>query len=192
MTSATAPLFPRPTTPGKRSGRRHASRWRRYCTSTIGECRHSPKLDFDPASRLGRCCSANSGERTSKRGGLELSDTVRPLMRPSAVTWDTVGVTVTTKIERSGRTILAVLADLSPEEAGQFEREYRDALTRAAESLDLAEAESILTRWWGIATVRANSLTDEERQLVRRVRAREDVGWSSPAAWLEAQQSTSP
>jgi len=63
---------------------------------------------------------------------------------------------VTTKIERSGRAVHAALADLSPEEAERFQHEYRDALTHAADTFDLTEAESMLTRWWGIANIRAN------------------------------------
>lgn len=93
---------------------------------------------------------------------------------------------VTTKIERSGRAVHAALADLSPQEANRFQNEYRDALTHAAETFDLTEAESMLTRWWGIANIRANPLTDEERQLVQRVQAGEDVGWTSPASGLAA------
>ncbi len=83
---------------------------------------------------------------------------------------------VTTNIERSGRAVQGALSDLSPEEAERFEREYRDALTHAADTFDLTEAESVLTRWWGIANIRANPLTDEERRLVQRVQAGEDVG----------------
>lgn len=93
---------------------------------------------------------------------------------------------VTTKIERSGQAVHAALADLSPEEAERFQREYRDALTHAAETFDLTDADSVLTRWWGIANLRANPLTDEEQQLVERVRSGEDVGWPSPASWLAA------
>lgn len=96
---------------------------------------------------------------------------------------------VTTTIERSGRAVREILADLSPAEADLFHREYRDALTKAAETFDLTEAESVLTRWWGIAHIRANPLTDDEQQLVERMRAGDDVGWSSPTARLAARGS---
>ncbi|WP_375429725.1 DUF6247 family protein [uncultured Friedmanniella sp.] len=82
----------------------------------------------------------------------------------------------TTKIARTGQDISAALRELSPEEAPEFEREYREALVRAADTLDLTESESVLTRWWGIAALRANPLTEEEVDLVRRFRAGEDVG----------------
>lgn len=85
-------------------------------------------------------------------------------------------MTVTmSRVERSGPAIQAALAATSPGEAAQFAKEYRRALTRSAETLDLTDAEALLTRWWGIATIRANPLTAEEQKLVRRVRAGEDL-----------------
>jgi len=56
-------------------------------------------------------------------------------------------VAVTTRIERSGQAIRAALAELSPAEAEAFEREYRHALTHAAQTLDLSEANAVLNRW---------------------------------------------
>lgn len=82
---------------------------------------------------------------------------------------------VTTIIGRSCRAVDVALADLSPEEPERIQREYRDALTHAAETFDLTEVESVLTRWWGIAHTRANPLSDAERWLVQRVQAGEDV-----------------
>lgn len=63
---------------------------------------------------------------------------------------------VMTTIQRSGKALHQALADLSPEEAGRFHDEYRDALTRAADSFDLSDAEAVFTRWWDIAHIRAN------------------------------------
>jgi hypothetical protein len=80
-----------------------------------------------------------------------------------------------TRIERSGRAIHTALQTSSPDEADRFADEYRGALTRAAETLDVSDAEAVLDRWWGIATIRANPLTEDERELVRRVRAGEDL-----------------
>lgn len=102
-----------------------------------------------------------------------------------------LAVTVTTRIGRTGRAIRAALAELSPAEADRFEREYRHALTRAAETLDLSEAEAVLNRWWGVATLRANPPTLEEQRQVQRLHAGEDIGWPSPAARAEAHR-TSP
>lgn len=99
-------------------------------------------------------------------------------------------MTVTIKIRRDGQAIRSALAEVSDVEAARFVEEYRDALTRAAGTLDLSEAEAVLTRWWGIATLRANPPTDAERELVRRLRAGEDVGWSSPAEYVAARAAT--
>ncbi|HET8970624.1 MAG TPA: DUF6247 family protein [Candidatus Nanopelagicales bacterium] len=90
-------------------------------------------------------------------------------------------MTVTmTRIERSGPAIQAALAVSSPGEAAQFGDDYRAALSAAAETLDLTDAETVLTHWWGIATIRANPLSSAERELVRRVRAGEDLPVGAP------------
>lgn len=98
---------------------------------------------------------------------------------------------MTTRIERSGQAIRAALAELSPAEAEAFEREYRHALTHAAQTLDLSEANAVLNRWWGIAALRANPPTVEEQQLVQRLHEGDDIGWPSPAVRSEAHR-TSP
>jgi hypothetical protein len=98
---------------------------------------------------------------------------------------------LTTKIARSGQDISAALHELSPEEAAQFDHEYREALVRAANTFDLTEAETVLNRWWGIATLRANPLTDDEHDLIRRFHAGEDVGRPSPTARTTAEHATS-
>lgn len=59
-------------------------------------------------------------------------------------------MSVPIRVERSGPAIHAVLADVSPLEAVRFEREYSEALSQAARSLDLSEAEALLTHWWGL------------------------------------------
>ena len=93
---------------------------------------------------------------------------------------------VEAKVARTGPAILEVLQDVAPGEAGTFEGEYRAALRRAAVSLDVSEAEQVLTRWWGVAYLRLNPPTEEERDLVRRLEVGEDVGWASPQEWLAA------
>ena len=95
----------------------------------------------------------------------------------------------TTKIARSGQAISNALRELSPSEAVEFDREYRYALVRAADTFDLTEAETLLTRWWGIANLRANPLTEAEHELVRRFHAGEDVGRPSPTARTTAEQA---
>ncbi|GAA1436003.1 hypothetical protein GCM10009616_34720 [Microlunatus lacustris] len=93
-----------------------------------------------------------------------------------------LNMVATTKIARSGQAISNALRDLSPHEADEFDQEYRDALVRAADTFDLTEAETTLTRWWGIANLRANPLTEAEHDLIRRFHAGEDVGRPSPTA----------
>jgi len=86
-------------------------------------------------------------------------------------------MTVATKIERSGPAIRASLAELAPDECAEFEVEFREALARAESDFDLRPVEALLNRWWGRATIRANPLTDAERDLVARARAGDDTGW---------------
>ena len=74
-------------------------------------------------------------------------------------------MTVAMTVDRSGPAVLEALRALSPGEADVFEAEYRATLARAAESLDLGEAERVLTHWWGIVSLRLNPLTDSEREL---------------------------
>lgn len=75
-----------------------------------------------------------------------------------------------TRIERSGPAIRAALADVSASECAQFEAEFAQALVRAGAECDLAPAEQVLDRWWGIAAIRANPLSVEERERVARAR----------------------
>lgn len=93
---------------------------------------------------------------------------------------------VEVRIERSAPAILRVLRETSPTEALLFEAQFRDALHRAAETFDLTPADQLLNRWWGIAHLRLNPPTAEERDIARRLHAGEDVGWSSPQEWLAA------
>ncbi|MGH3850332.1 MAG: DUF6247 family protein, partial [Pseudonocardiaceae bacterium] len=89
----------------------------------------------------------------------------------------------TTKIERSGPAIRAVLAEVSPGECAQFEAEFAEALARAGAELDLAPAEVVLDRWWGIAVVRANPLSGQEQAQLARARAGDFAGlWERDTA----------
>jgi len=90
-------------------------------------------------------------------------------------------------VERSAPAILQVLRDVAPAEASQFEDEFRDALQQAAAVFDLSPVNRVVNRWWGVAHLRLNPPTAEERDSVRRLRAGEDVGWASPQERLAAQ-----
>ncbi len=82
----------------------------------------------------------------------------------------------TTKIERSGPAIRAALAELAPDECTQFEAEFQQATGQAAEMFDLAVVEAVLDRWWGIAAIRANPLSEQERDHLARARAGDVTG----------------
>lgn len=86
-------------------------------------------------------------------------------------------MTAATKIERTGPAIRAALAEAAPEQCVRFEAEFRQALARAGTDFDLSPIERVLDRWWGIAAVRANPLSDAEREQVARARAGDDTGW---------------
>ena len=90
-------------------------------------------------------------------------------------TWGRAGdtrrvTTATTRIERSGPAIRAVLDEVSPDECVQFEAEFAQALARAGAEFDLAPAEAVLDRWWGIAVIRANPLSEQEQAQLARAR----------------------
>ncbi|MGH3816924.1 MAG: DUF6247 family protein [Pseudonocardiaceae bacterium] len=76
----------------------------------------------------------------------------------------------TMKIERSGPLIRAVLAEFAPDECALFEAEFQQAIRQVSEKFDLAPLDAVLDRWWGIAAIRANSLSEQERAQVTRAR----------------------
>ena len=94
---------------------------------------------------------------------------------------------VDVRVERSAPAILQVLRDVAPAEAAQFEGEFRDALQQASATFDLIPVDRVVNRWWGIAHLRLNAPTGEERDAVGRLRAGEDVGWALPRERLAAQ-----
>lgn len=97
-------------------------------------------------------------------------------------------MTAATKIERSGPAIRAALGEVSPDECAQFEAELAAALAQASAELDLAPAQEVLDRWWGIAAIRANPLTTAEREQVARARGGDFTGlWERDEAgnWIQ-------
>lgn len=103
------------------------------------------------------------------------------------VLWDTSFVAVDMRVERSAPAIRQVLRDVAPAEVAQFESEFQDALQRASATFDLSPVNRVVNRWWGIAYLRLNPPTGEEREAARRLRAGEDVGWATPQERLAAQ-----
>lgn len=93
------------------------------------------------------------------------------------------------RLERSGPSIRAVLAELAPEDLVEFEAEFRCALAEADDDFDLSRVQAVINRWWGRAHLRIHPPTAEERAAVARVAAGDDSGlhtktatghWSQP------------
>lgn len=80
------------------------------------------------------------------------------------------------RIERSGPAIREALARFAPTECPRFEAELGQALTTAAETLDLEPAQAVLDRWWGVAVIRANPLSEDEQAQVARARTGDFAG----------------
>jgi len=79
-------------------------------------------------------------------------------------------VTTARAIGRSGPEIRAALAQVAPEECARFEAEFKTEAGRAAETFDAAPLDALLERWWGVAVIRANPLTEQEQQQLVRAR----------------------
>ncbi len=89
-------------------------------------------------------------------------------------------VTVTVvAIEPSGPAIRATLTEHAPGDEHRFAAEFRDALARAADDLDLTGPQAVLARWHALATMAANPLTVDERAQVERARAGDFTGLSA-------------
>ena len=86
---------------------------------------------------------------------------------------------------RSGPAIRALLVQWAPAEVPRFEVEFRQALDEAGRSFDVEPVHMVLERWRRLAVVRANPLTEEEQELLRRVRAGDDTG-----LWEQAEDGT--
>jgi hypothetical protein len=75
------------------------------------------------------------------------------------------------RVERSGPAVRTALAELAPADCSHFELEFRAALRRADQDLDLAGPESVLQRWWVVASRHALPLSVEEQGALERARA---------------------
>lgn len=80
------------------------------------------------------------------------------------------------RIERSGPAIRAALAERASDECKHFEADFRDALDRACSTFDTAEIGTVLDRWWGIAAIHANPLSDHEKTQIARARLGDFTG----------------
>jgi Family of unknown function (DUF6247) len=80
------------------------------------------------------------------------------------------------RVERTGPAIHAVLTQHAPELFAEFSAEFRIALAAADDDFDLGPAQAVIDKWWPIAYMRAHPLTEEEREMVGRVRAGDMTG----------------
>jgi hypothetical protein len=82
-----------------------------------------------------------------------------------------------------------VRAALIPEEAAEFEREWRRVLARAAETLELSEVLETLESWRRVARLTAAAGAHGHRAMYRRAAARltgEDIPADEPVARTKA------
>lgn len=75
-----------------------------------------------------------------------------------------------TSLPRTGPAIADALAPGPGVGREQFESELRAAISNAASTLDLSPVDEVLDRWWRIAVARREMLSDEESQLLDRIR----------------------
>ncbi|WP_063628948.1 DUF6247 family protein [Amycolatopsis taiwanensis] len=89
-------------------------------------------------------------------------------------------------MERPGAEVRAALI---PEEAVEFERDWRAALARAGETLDLSEVLETLESWRLVAQLTAATGAEAHRAMYRRAAARlagEDIPADEPLARTKA------
>jgi hypothetical protein len=82
-----------------------------------------------------------------------------------------------------------VRAALIPEEAAEFEREWRAVLARAAETLDLSEVLETLESWRLVAQLTTAAGSEGHRAMYRRAAARlagEDIPADEPLSRTKA------
>lgn len=82
-----------------------------------------------------------------------------------------------------------VRAALIPEEAAEFEREWREVMARATDTLDLSEVLATLESWRRVARLTAAQGAEAHRAMYRRAAARltgEDVPANEPVTRTKA------
>lgn len=89
----------------------------------------------------------------------------------------------------AGASPAEVCAALIPEEATEFERDWRAVLAKAAETLDLTEVLETLDSWRLVAQLTAAAGAEKHRAMYRRAASRltgEDVPVTEPLARTKA------
>ena len=82
-----------------------------------------------------------------------------------------------TVIARPGPAIRVLLAEVSPAECAEFERDFAAAAEQAGREVDIAPLDDVLHRWWRIAAVRGNPLTDAELAMIEGARSGDFKDW---------------
>ncbi|WP_425584400.1 DUF6247 family protein [Tsukamurella soli] len=60
---------------------------------------------------------------------------------------------------------------MAPEDLAEFEAEFRIALAETDDDFDLSRVDEVRDRWWGVAHLRLNPPTPEERSVIAQVAA---------------------
>jgi len=87
-----------------------------------------------------------------------------------------IGMSTSVRLERSGPSVRAVLAEVAPDDLAEFEAEFRCALAEADNDFDLDRVQTVINRWWRRAYMRMHPLTAVERAVVARFMAGDFTG----------------
>jgi hypothetical protein len=88
----------------------------------------------------------------------------------------TLGDVGTHRLECTGPSIRAVLAEVAPDDLVDFEAEFRCALAEADDNFDLSHVQAVINKWWGRAHLRLHPPTTDELAAVARVAAGDETG----------------
>lgn len=86
-------------------------------------------------------------------------------------------MTQATMVERSGPSIRAALLEHAPDDCVSFDADFRQAVSEAGVTFDLAPVDAVLDRWWGIAAIHANPLSEDEKSQVSRAKDGDFTGF---------------
>ena len=134
------------------------------------------RLDSGTSGAPADCCPRQFARAVS----------LRPVSCPPCATINAMSTSV--RLECSGPSIRAVLAELAPEDLVDFEAEFRCALAEADEDFDLTRVHAVLRKWWGRAHLRVHPPTADEHAAVARVAAGDDTGLhtrTTTGRWVE-------
>lgn len=113
---------------------------------------------------------------------------------PVAMVWDVTAAAAEPPVQPR-RPLFAdaspaqVRAALIPEEAAEFDHQWRDVMARATDTLDLTEMLAVLESWRRVAWLTAANGPDAHRRMYRRAAARltaEDIPDDEPLARTKA------